>query len=320
MAVNDMASNSSLNARSVGSRSESGMLVAIPTMLQRDSLLDLLNSLDRSAQSAGMVVDVLLIDNSLGIEGASNQLPVHFNSIEVHRVRERRPGVVYARNLAVSYFRKSEHSTLAFLDDDEEVPDTWFLEVQRSLSRYPGSIVTGPVLYVVPDGVNDQYVEDYFSAPFTASDGEKLATTGTGNAIIPRTAFQQAEWPVFDLAFNRLGGEDTDFFQRLSSSGVDIIYCSGVYVHEKVDEERANRDWVRSRMRLSGMSRAKLEGTRLRAFSSGSARLAVGLVKLLFMTLRQRRRSAQAESMLFRGIGFLDYAFRSSAPPVYGRR
>lgn len=293
-------------------------LVAIPTTFARGDLEPLLSSLLEAAEHSIYEVRVLVIDNSGG--GYSQQSWIQ--DIEDERLlfeREKRPGVVHARNRALDVFYAGNDSDLVFLDDDQIVDSDWINSLGDARLAYPNVVLSGPVDYIVPANVEDLYVRKYFSSMRQFQEGEVLRNTGTGNTMIPRAALESKNLPKFDERFNRIGGEDTDFFGRLTQTkGVTIIGCCRFPVFEIVDADRMNRRWIRSRLKLSGVSRAELLNSRVGAVGEATRRMFGGALYWGWMLIRTRRFSAQAESPFLRGLGFLAWVLGAATKPTYG--
>ena len=81
----------------------------------------------------------------------------------------------------------------------------------------------------------------------------------------------------FDLALGRSGGEDTEFFARLSLRGLIIKAAPDAWVSEPVRTERASLRWLVIRSFRAGQTHARLlvssGGGRLKAAAPASAKL-----------------------------------------------
>jgi succinoglycan biosynthesis protein ExoM len=89
-----------------------------------------------------------------------------------------------------------------------------------------------------------------------------------GNVLL-RRASVQAHGLRFDLARGRTGGEDDDFFYRLTDAGGRIGYAPDAVAYEPVPDSRAGLKWLIKRSFRTGQT----HGARLRARHGGFARL-----------------------------------------------
>ena len=62
----------------------------------------------------------------------------------------------------------------------------------------------------------------------------------------------------FNLARGRTGGEDTEYFTRLTRSGGTIAFAPGAFVHEAVPQSRACFSWLVKRRFRSGQTHGRL--------------------------------------------------------------
>ena len=90
-----------------------------------------------------------------------------------------------------------------------------------------------------------------------------------GNVLIRRSAIEQRGLR-FDLALGRSGGEDDDFFYRLTDTGGVIGFAPDALAYEPVPAERTTLRWLLRRGFRTGQS----HGARLISIRRGPARLA----------------------------------------------
>jgi GT2 family glycosyltransferase len=186
--------------------------------------------------------EILVVDNEPAsgsvaavVEHVAGSLPVPLRSTV-----ERRPGLSWARNRALSY---AETGILAFIDDDEQADPHWLAEIARGFASEPDVVcVTGST---VPTAVDTQ-AQDWFE-----QWGGHVKGRGFQRAVFDRATLG-AQSPLYPLppfgtggnfAFRRdvvadLGGfdvalgagtpagacEDTDIFARLLMAGHRIVY------------------------------------------------------------------------------------------------
>jgi succinoglycan biosynthesis protein ExoM len=79
----------------------------------------------------------------------------------------------------------------------------------------------------------------------------------------------------FDLALGKSGGEDTDYFHRLTSMGGTIAQAPKALVYEPVPRERAAMGWLlRRRLRMGQTHGTLLGGARPKAVVIATAKAA----------------------------------------------
>jgi succinoglycan biosynthesis protein ExoM len=77
----------------------------------------------------------------------------------------------------------------------------------------------------------------------------------------------------FDLALGRSGGEDTDYFHRLTALGGTIAQASDALVYEPVPSDRAAMGWlIRRRLRMGQTHGMLLDGARPKAIAVAAAK------------------------------------------------
>jgi len=171
------------------------------------------------------------------------------------------------QNIALVRNRVSQEATgtlLAFIDDDE-VPDSqWLLELFRTHVKYGVDAVLGPVL---PRFVNTppEWVSRgrFFERPRHRTGHRILwPEARTGNVLLTNEVWKQLT-PPFRSQFGS-GGEDVDFFRRLSDRGCTFAWCDEAIVEEFVPPYRCTRRFVLRRAVLRGSNFPKQSARRVR--------------------------------------------------------
>ena len=92
--------------------------------------------------------------------------------------------------------------------------------------------------------------------PIRASTGPLPMIYGSGNCLIRREVFERLGLPAFDVAFNFLGGGDTDFFTRARHAGVTFYWQADAQITEMVPPARTQARWVFKRgLRIGAINR-----------------------------------------------------------------
>jgi succinoglycan biosynthesis protein ExoM len=75
----------------------------------------------------------------------------------------------------------------------------------------------------------------------------------TGNVLFHKRILG-GELSPFDPRFGRTGGEDGDFFRRMTGKGQEFVWCNEAPVYETVTPERLKRIYFVKRAILRGVS------------------------------------------------------------------
>lgn len=192
-------------------------------------------------------------------------------------VRESRLGLSQVRNTALRAAVSLGGSHILFLDDDEEAdPDLLQAFVTCCRARPDAAILAGVCpgrfteafpRYIVNNRLflNRNFFNDrcrgVFRRLMTAKNptvgaaGVYLKHCGCGNVMLPLTVYAEAGIE-FDPQFDRLGGEDADFFTRAREAGFRIIRCPQAVAWQIIDAERASVRWILHRRFAGGQAAA----------------------------------------------------------------
>jgi len=166
----------------------------------------------------------------------------------VHYVHEPSPGVANVRNAALA---RARGRFIAFLDDDEEAPDGWLAALVGAQSAFDADVVFGPVrgrAPLAPSAARD-YLERFFSRPGIGypapTAGPLQGYFGCGNSLVRRAALPEAD--PFDVARNRIGGEDDLLFGQMAASGARFAWAPAAWVWEDPAPERQTLTYALTR-------------------------------------------------------------------------
>lgn len=211
---------------------------------RRLSLLGTLESLARQRLPAHVALDVVVVDSDLAgsarplVEQAMARFP-----LAIRYVVAERKGVAEARNKAVS---EATGKWLAFIDDDEVAAPDWITELLACAGRNAAQVVFGAVRTLYPASCPDWIkAGDLFGKRLPPTD-TRVEHGPTCNALLARSALA-GETHIFDVAYGTTGGEDTEFFYRLSKRGVPMVTCREAVVSETVEDHRLNREFLLSK-------------------------------------------------------------------------
>lgn len=205
--------------------------IIIPTQRRPGPLALAANSALRQAGLDMASVELVIVDNDAApsareaVAGLAKNAPC-----PVVYVHEPRPGVAYARNAAMA---AAKGQLIAFLDDDEEAPETWLASLLAVQVRCDADVVFGPVHARAPQTVQTHraYLERFFSRLDPAEEGVIDHYYGCGNSLLRRAALPDPDQP-FALKRNHIGGEDDLLFGAMQGRGARFAWAPKAWVHE----------------------------------------------------------------------------------------
>lgn len=224
--------------------------VCICTYKRPRLLGELLGTLNRQETAGLFEYTIVVVDNDKSESGRTVvESEAHRLKIPIRYFVEPEQNIALARNKAVA---NAHGDYVAFIDDDE-LPDLlWLLNMYKALILFETAGVLGPVLprYNVPPPrwvLSGRFFERprYFSAYFLYWE-----LTRTGNCLLRRAIFEgNGDWflPQFGS-----GGEDRDFFKRMSARGHVFVWCNEAPVYESVPQERMKKRVMLKRALLRG--------------------------------------------------------------------
>lgn len=236
--------------------------VCVCTFKRSELLLRLLEALDAQQTGDLFTHSVVVADNDR--ERSAETLVRDFTAsakTPVVYCAEPEQNIALARNRALSH---AEGEFAAFIDDDEVPRPDWLQQLHGALGRLHADGVLGPVNPYF-EGTPPQWVTKgrFFERPVHPS-GMELAwhQCRTGNVLFARRILDGIGLP-FDPQFGA-GGEDTDFFRRMSEKGCRFVWSAEAAVLELVPPFRCTRSFLLKRALLRGSSFPKQSGPRLR--------------------------------------------------------
>lgn len=228
--------------------------VAVLTFRRNDHIAELVPLLANQIESASEICQarLVVIDNDPDGGAESVVTPaLAASGVAGRYVHERRPGLVAARNRALS--EASGSDALVFIDDDERPVDGWLTRLVQTWQRTGAWAVTGPVrsIFEVPPSrwVQGSGLFDRL----TDQTGRERNSAATNNLLLDLRRLHAARLR-FDERFSATGGEDSFIMQSLRGAGGNIIWCDEAEVAEVVPAARLRRSWVLQRSMRMGES------------------------------------------------------------------
>jgi succinoglycan biosynthesis protein ExoM len=210
-------------------------------------------------------IEIFIVDNSPDGNAAPQVRELAAAArIKLTYVAEPRSNIARARNAGIA---ASDAPFIAFLDDDEEASPGWIAGLLATMDRTGADVVFGPVRPRFETGrppawdpearlfTRDMGLPDGTPAPLLATGASRGG--GTGNCMLRRAACIGSAEP-FDPAFGTTGGEDTDFFMRLTRAGRRFVWCASAPVSEYVPADRVRLDYMARRTFRQNQSYVRL--------------------------------------------------------------
>lgn len=205
-------------------------------------------------------VELLIVDNSNThpVEDIVNNFRKNF-PIKINYVKEPQRGIAHARNRVLKEAIDLGASHIALFDDDGLVDKNWLINHIEAYQNSKAQIISGPQY----TWFNDDYPKyimnnNIFKVNSTKGKGAVLSACATNNVFFPTNIYKENNI-YFDEMYVFMGGEDGDFFRRLSDLGYKIIFNPQAIVHEITDESRSNVQWIIKRSYYNGYSGALLK-------------------------------------------------------------
>lgn len=238
------------------------LTIVICTYRRNALLAKALASLARLAPVEGARLKVVVADNSdeagarETVEAARAASGLDIAFVEAHP-----PNISVARNAGLDAARSA---AIAFVDDDQELDESWLREVDAALSRFPQDVLLGrlDVKFETPERATPA-IRRLFERPLDAPAGTELfAARGrnpsgyvlaTSNAVLRRAAIGEER---FDPAFGNGGGEDFDFYCRIERRGARFAWAPGMVARETVPASRCDPGYMRRRLYAGGQAYA----------------------------------------------------------------
>jgi glycosyltransferase involved in cell wall biosynthesis len=285
-------------ARSPGLEPESvELVVTVPTFKRPRQLLETLASLQKQ-QTARRFAVIVIENEAESREGAAAAAPL-FESGAVQGLvivaHERGNCSAYNAGWETALATFPSFSHIAVIDDDELADPGWIQRMRAAADTHLADIVGGPQIPVFPES-DGRAAHPVFALPYRQS-GPVAALYSSGNLLIGRKVLTAMGSPFLDLAFNFIGGGDSDFLSRAAQRGFRLAWCAEAPVYETVPARRLEADWIRSRSLRNGVISTLVERRKRAATPFGRLRVfAKSLVLLAASPFRALARLAATGS------------------------
>lgn len=291
--------------------------VAICTFRRPESLSKLLLDVggQRFVRVNGVELSILIVDNddqcsAKGVVTSATELikyPVTYVSQPVK-------GLSTVRNTALECCNDADF--VAFVDDDENVIETWLDELLFHGIDSAAAFVIGPVRPQFPLSCPDYFISSRLYHRMEFADGVVVVSGNTGNSLL-RVAWLRANGIKFRSEFDQSGGEDTCFFADVVSHGGKGVYAAHAVAYEPVAVERLSVRWLLRRRCRYGATEVAEQEMRRRSSAwicfeyalRGLARLIASFVLVAGLCVFDRARALRYACAGARGLGYIYGAF-----------
>jgi succinoglycan biosynthesis protein ExoM len=216
-----------------------------PTLLRR-----LLDKLPKQQTNSLFSFSVVVCDNDVEQSAAPVVSAASENAgIDITYCKEPRKNIALARNKALEHARGD---FIAFIDDDEFPADDWLQKLMDACDGYRADGVLGPVRPHFESPPPRWVVRGGFCERPEHETGRVMPwdECRTGNLLF-RSQILNGNIPPFEPEFST-GGEDKDFFMRLTQQGRIFIWCNEAIAYETVPPSRCTRSYMLRRALLRG--------------------------------------------------------------------
>lgn len=219
----------------------------------RPTLRRTLDSLDAMTRPAGVDIDVVIADDSPDGKAAAIAAGRTAAALPVTVLAVGAGNVSIARNAGLA---AATGDVIGFIDDDEWVARDWLVKMLAAQHDLGADCLFGPVLPQYP-ATTPAWVKA--ANPLYTDWGlrGRVVTVGRcGNTLVRRALIESAA-VRFDPTLGDIGGEDTDFFNRLARCGARMLVTDDAIVYEDAPAHRLTVHHFRQRAVRKGQIYAR---------------------------------------------------------------
>lgn len=228
------------------------IVIACCTFKRLKQLDGLLKNLAEINYPQNIKTEILIVDNDKE-KSAEHVVKKYNNILLLNYIVEENKGLANVRNKALTTAIELGASHIAFIDDDEVADVNWLINHVEFYNKFEDIYISSGPNYQRFEGNYPDYIIN--NRIFKKLRKKKLnkikKTCGSGNVFFPLNIVRENNI-YFSPEFNKSGGEDTDFFGRLSNAGYKIGWNYNAVNYEIVDHTRANLKWILKRAYNTG--------------------------------------------------------------------
>jgi succinoglycan biosynthesis protein ExoM len=221
---------------------------------RRPGVVETLASLAALELPPDVRIRIIVADNDGGPEARERVLAAaRKHGLDLAYVHAPARNISLARNACLD---AAGGDFLAFIDDDEWAAPGWLAALLAAAEASAYDAVLGPVDAVYGEDAPGWIAAGDFHSTRPAPSGGRILKGYAGNVLIRRDAVVR-HGLRFDLALGRQGGEDDQFFYRLTDAGGTIGFAPEAVAYERVPPGRASLAWLVRRSFRTGQTHAQ---------------------------------------------------------------
>lgn len=244
--------------------------VVVPTYNRADLLPVCLKSLLSATVPDGLTVGVTVVDNNSkdNTREVVESWQEHFGG-RLRYLFAATQGRSSALNAGIT---GSESDLIGFIDDDEEIDQTWYQTVQYAFTTYEVDFIGGPYIpkweqeppgWLPPDHEGVIGLVDAGNEIIPYDENYPGILMG-GNAVIRRAALEKVGLYMISLGrtgARLLAGEDEHMYRRLLASGARGLYLPQLKIYHLIPAARLTKKYYRQWSFWRGVSCGVLDRT-----------------------------------------------------------
>lgn len=288
---------------------------------RRPQVAEAIEAIGRLHLPANADLRLVIADND-DTDSARETVAVAASSLPFpcHYVHAPARNISVARNACLDAATIRGADWIVSLDDDETVDPRWLVELVEAIARHGADGAFGKVIAIYPENAPRWVSALDLHSSHPEKGPARLRTGNSGNAAL---RWQGTPWQAerYDLSRGTTGGEDTEFFLRLSTMGVHFVAAPRAVVTEPVPTARQTLEWLslrRYRMGQTHIVTARTTAARAKLFVTAATKAGwCRLMQALRSGDETQRNFWLLRGQLHRGVcaGLLD----RPAPQLYGR-
>ncbi len=219
--------------------------VLVCTYRRTELLIKTLDGIARAATAVG-AVRIVVVDNDH--EQSAREVVRQWalqSTLRIDYLIQPVQNISLTRNAALTSVTAP---WIAMIDDDEIPDNNWLASLLVAAENFGADVVFGPVISEFsPDAPVWATRSSLFQRKrFTTGTVIALQEARTGNVLLRASRLTQDMFR-FDASLGLSGGEDSEFFSRLSKASYRMIWCDNACVREWTPSNRTTVAWVMKR-------------------------------------------------------------------------
>jgi glucosyl-dolichyl phosphate glucuronosyltransferase len=244
--------------------------VVIPTYNRADLLPVCLKSLQSAKIPPGLTVGITVVDNN-SKDKTKEVVEIWKPQFDgrLQYLFEEKQGRSAALNKGIT---GSESDLVGFIDDDEEIDETWYQTVYEAFTTYNVDFIGGPYIPKWEQQPPPWLPDDHEGVIGLVDAGNEVIAYDEnypgilmgGNAVIRRSAIEKVGLYMTSLGRTGerlLAGEDEDMYRRLLSSGAKGLYLPQLKIYHLIPASRLTKKYYRQWSFWRGVSCGVLDRT-----------------------------------------------------------